>query len=127
MTQYNKMLRFIQKAFFCGLTIFSSLTGATWLSCISMNNQAYKVRPGIIIVNSIEPIFYPFSIKITKCSGSYNNINDPYAKICVPDVAKDANVRAFNLMSRTNETRHKKWHQTCKCRCRLYESVFNKK
>ena len=35
-----------------------------------------------------------------------NNINYPYAKICVPDVIKDLNVRVFNLMSRTNETRH---------------------
>ena len=22
-------------------------------------------------------------------------------------------------MSRTNETRHIKWHETCKCKCRL--------
>ena len=26
------------------------------------------------------------------------------------------NVKVFNLMSRTNETRHVKWHETCKCR-----------
>ena len=89
-----------------------------------MNNQVYKVRPEIISVNSNEPVFYPFSIKTSKCSSSYNNIN---AKICVPDVVKDSNVRAFNLMSRTNETRHIKWRQTFKCRCRLDESVCNKK
>ena len=92
-----------------------------------MNNQVYKVRPENISVNSNEPVFYPFSIKTIRCSSSYNNINDPYAKICVPDVVKDSNVRAFNLMSRTNETRHIKWRQTCKCRCRLDESVCNKK
>ena len=46
-----------------------------------MNNQACKVRTGIINVNSNEPIFYPFSIKTSKCSGSCNNNNDPYAKI----------------------------------------------
>ena len=50
---------------------------ATPLSCISMNNQACKVRPEIINVNSNEPVFYPFSIKTSKYSGSYNNINDP--------------------------------------------------
>ena len=79
-----------------------------------MNNQAYKVRPEIINVNSNEPVFYPFSIKTSKCSGSCNNINDPYAKICVPDVVKDLNVKVLNLMSRTNETRHIKWYETCK-------------
>ena len=49
---------------------------------------------------------YPYSIKVNKCRGSCNNINDPYAKICVPDNIKYINVKVFNLMSRTNETRH---------------------
>ena len=52
------------------------------LNCISMTNQKCKVRPEIINVNSDESVFYPFSIKISKCSRSCNNINDPYAK-CV--------------------------------------------
>ena len=73
-----------------------------------MKNQECKVRTGIINVNSNEPIFYPFSIKTNKCSGSCNNINNPYAKICIPDVIKDLNVKVFNLISRTNETRHMK-------------------
>ena len=45
-----------------------------------MANKECKVRPEIINVNSNEPVFYPFSIKTSKCSGSCNNINDPYAK-----------------------------------------------
>ena len=92
-----------------------------------MKNQESKVRPEIINFNSNEPVFYPFSIKTSKCRGSCNNINDPYAKICVPDVIKDLNVKVFNLMSRTNETRHIKWHETCKCKCRLDASVCNNK
>ena len=72
-----------------------------------MKNQEWKVRPQVINININNPISYPFSIKINKCSGSCNNINNPYAKICVPDVIKDLNVKVFNLMSRTNETRHK--------------------
>ena len=34
-----------------------------------------------------------------------NNINDPYARVCVPDTVKNLNVKVFNLMSRTNESR----------------------
>ena len=49
--------------------------------------------------------FFQFSIETSKCSGSCNNINYPYAKICVPHV-KNLNIKVFNLMSRTNETRH---------------------
>ena len=113
--------------FFVGLTVLSGLTNVNSLSCISMNNQACKPRPEIVNVSSNEPVFYPFSIKISKCSGSCNNINDPYAKICYPDSVKDLNVKLFNLMSRTNETRHIKWHETCKCKFRLDASVCNNK
>ena len=71
-----------------------------------MTNKECKERPKILNVNSNEPVFYPFSSKTSKCSGTCNNINDPYAKICVPDAVKDLNFKVFNLMSTINETRH---------------------
>ena len=67
-----------------------------------MKNQGCKTRPQIVNVNSNNPMFYPFSIKISKCSGNCNNINNPCAKICVPDIIKNLNFKVFNLMSRTN-------------------------
>ena len=83
------MIHTCQKKHSYIIYLISSLVSTTPLSCISMNNQACKVRPEIINLNSNEPVFYPFSIKTSKCSGSCNNINDPYAKICVPDIVKN--------------------------------------
>ena len=121
-----KIFSFVKKVFVLGLTVLSSsLTGA--LNCVSMNNQECKVRPKIADVNSNNPNFYPFSIKVNKGSGNCNNINDPYAKLCVPDTVKDLDVRVFNLMSITNETRHIKWHEACKCICRLDKIICNSK
>ena len=80
-----------------------------------MNNHECRVRPQIVSVNSKEPVFFPFSIKGSKCSGSCNNINDPYAKLCGLDVVKNLNVKVLNLMSITNETKHIEWHEMCKC------------
>ena len=125
-----KIFGFVKKVFFVGLTILSSFTNANSLnaiplSCISMKNQECKVRPEIINVNSNEPVFYPFSIKTSKCSGSCNNINDPHAKICVPNVIKNLNVKVFNLMSRTNETRYTEWHETRKCECKFGANICN--
>ena len=37
------------------------------------------------------------------------------------------NVKVFNLISRTNETRYIKWHETYKCKRRLHASVCNKR
>ena len=120
------MFRFVKKVFVLGLAVLRSIiTGA--LNCISINTQKFKVRPKIADINSNNPIFYPFSIKINKWRGNCKNINNPYAKICVPDTIKDLNVRVFNLMSRTNETRHIEWHKTCKCICRLDKIICNSK
>ena len=104
-----KIFRFVKKVFFVGLTILSSFTNANSLnaiplSCISMNNQECKTRPQVVNVNGDEPVFFPFSIETSKCSGSCNNINYPYAKICVSDIIKNLNVKVFNLMTRTKET-----------------------
>ena len=46
------MFGFIKKIFLTGLSVLSSLTSATPLSCNSMNNQECKVRPEMINVNS---------------------------------------------------------------------------
>ena len=121
------MIRFIKKCFFIGSLLLSNIVSTISLSCISMNNQACKARPEIININSNNPVFYPFSIKTSKCCGKCNNINDPYAKMCIPDVVKDLNVKVFHLMSRTNETKHIKWHETCKCESRLDAIVCNNK
>ena len=86
------------------------------LKYASLNNQKCKISPEIINLNTNEPLFYLYSIKINRCQGSCNTINDPYAKICVPDNTKNTKVKVFNLMSRTNETRHMKWHKTSNCR-----------
>ena len=90
-----------------------------------MNNRECKIRPQVVSINSKESIFFPFCIKASKCSGSCNNINNPYAKLCVSDVVKNLNVKVFNLMSRTNETRHMEWYETCRCKRRLDASVNN--
>ena len=121
------MFRFVKKIFISTIMFFSSLSSINALECISMKNQECKVRPEIVNINSNNPIFYPFSVKINRCSGNYNNINDPHARICVPDTVKKLNVKVFNLMSLTNETRHIKWYETCKCICRLDKIVCNSK
>ena len=76
------------------------------------------MRPQIVNVNSNEALFYPCSIQVNKCSGSCNDISDPYAKLCVPDIDKKINVKVFNLVSRTNETRYIEWYETFKCKCK---------
>ena len=124
------MFEFIKKVFF-DMTFFSvngiifGPTSVNYLEYGSMRNQECKIRSKIIDVNNDGSLFYPFSIEVNKCSGSCNSINDPYAKLCVPDIIKNINVKVFSLVSGINETRHITWHETCKYICRLSASVFN--
>ena len=60
-------------------------------------------------------MLFPFNIEISKCSGSCNSINYPYAKSFVPDFVKNLNVKVFNLMWGTNEIRNREWIETCNC------------
>ena len=100
------MFGFLKQIFISTIMLFSRLPNVNLLECISMKNQECKVRSEIVNINSNDPIFYPFSIKINKCSGNCNNISNPYARICVPDTVKNLNVKAFNLISLTNQTSH---------------------
>ena len=94
------MFGFVKRIFVSTMMFFGcNLSSVNPLECVSMNNQECKVRPEIVNVNSNEPVFYPFNIKTSKCSGSCNNINDPYAKLRVPDVkVKVFNLIVFNLI-----------------------------
>ena len=97
------MFGFVKKVFVVAITFFS----CNALECVSMNNQEGKIRPQMLSINCDNIFFYPYSIQVNKCSGSCNNIiNNPYAKLCVPDVVKNINVKVFNLVSKTNKMRH---------------------
>ena len=78
-------------------------------------------------VNGDDPAFFLYSVKTSKSRDSCNNINNPIAKSCVPDVVKNFNVKAFNLVSGINETRRIEWHEMCKSKGRLNSSVCNNK
>ena len=84
------MFGFAKQIFVSAMKFFGcNISCVNSLKCASANNQECKVRPEIININSNELLFYPYSININKCSGSCNNINDPYSKMCVPDVVKN--------------------------------------
>ena len=76
------MFRFVKRIFVSTIMFFGNLSNVNPLECVSKNNQEWKVR--LEIVNA--PMFFPFSIKTSKCSG--NNINNPYAELCVSNVVK---------------------------------------
>ena len=81
------MFGFVKQIFVS--TMFFGCNVSNSLKCVSISNQECRIRPEIINIGSNEPSFYPYSIKVNKCSGRCNNISDPYSKLCFPDVVEN--------------------------------------
>ena len=82
-------------------------------------------RPKILDVNESigEALFYPNNVLVNKCSGSCDTLDDPTARLCVPNIIKNVNMKVYNFLMRLNETRNVLWHESCKCVFRLNSSV----
>ena len=99
------------------------------LECVSVVNQKCMPRPKILDVNEGvgEALFYPDNVLVNKCSGSCDALDNPVAKLCVPNIIKRINMKVYNFLMRLNETRNVLWHESCKCVFQLNSSVCNSK
>ena len=93
------------------------------LEYVSNLNQECIPRPKILDVG--KALFYPYNVLVNKCSRSCNALDDPMAKLCVPNIIKRVNMKVYNFLMRLNETRNVLWHKSCKCVCRLNSSACN--
>ena len=99
------------------------------LECVSVVNQKCMPRPKILDINEGvgEALIYLYNVLVNKCSGSCDTLDDPMAKLCVPNIIKGINMNVYNFLMRLNETCSVLWHESCKCVCRLNSSVCNSK
>ena len=64
-------------------------------------------RPKILVNEGVgEALFYRYNVLVNKCSGSCDTINNPMAKLCVPNIIKGINMKVYNFLTRLNETRN---------------------
>ena len=110
------------------ISLFNILKVKT-LECVSVINQKCIPIPKILDVNEGvgEALFYPYNVLVNKCSESCNTLDNPMAKMCVPNIIKRINLNAYNFLIRLNETRNVLWHESCKCVFKLNSSVCNNK
>ena len=72
------MFGFINKMFIVLLT--SLVNASNDAKCVSLSNQKCEIQPTLINLHpnecSKELHYYPFAIKLDKCVGSCNTLND---------------------------------------------------
>ena len=90
--------------------------------CLLLKNQKRAIRK-VVVDNDY--ITFPYKIKVDECVGSCNDVENPYFKVCLPDVVK--NIKSLGLISDQTMFKNISFYQSFKCGCLLDEKVCNNK
>ena len=67
--------------------------------CIKLSNQKCKTQPTLSNLHpneySQEFRYCPFTVKLDRCVGSCNTLNDLFNKICIQNKTEDLNFKYF--------------------------------
>ena len=107
------------------VVVLSSIANASNdAKCVLSSNQKCKIQLTLINLHtneySQEFHYYPFSVKLDRCVGSCNTLNDSSNKVCVPDKTEDLNLSVFNLTKGINESKTLTKHISCYCKCKFH-------
>ena len=75
-------------------------------------------------MNSQEFHYHPFAVKLDRCVGSCNTLNDLSNKVCIPNKTEDLNLSVFNMIIAINESKNLKGI-SCKCKRELNGTKCN--
>ena len=93
--------------------------------CISLSNQKCEIQPTFINLHpneySEEFHYYPFTVKLDKCVGSCNTLNDLPNEVCVPNKTEDLNLNMLNMITGINESKTLTKHISCECKCKFHK------
>ena len=103
--------------------------GYNHTKCITLSNQKYMIRPTLINLHpnkySQEFHYYPFAVKLDRCVGSCNTLNDVSNKVCAPNKTEDLNLSLFNMITGIHESKSLTKDMSCKYKCRFDARKFN--
>ena len=112
------------KKIFIGL-LSSIVDASNQTKFISLSNQKCKIQPTLINLHpneySQEFHYYPFAVKLDRCVGSCNTLNDLSNKECITNKIEDLNLSVFNMITSINDSKTLTKHILRECKCKLME------
>ena len=63
--------------------------------------------------------YYPFVVKLDRCVGRCNTLNDLSDKVHVPNKIEDLNLSVSNMITGINESKTLTKHISCECNCKF--------
>ena len=108
---------FLFKKIFSRLLTSVVVSASSHRKCVSLSNQICKIQPTLINLYPNEYKqelgYYPFAVKLDRCVGSCNTLNDLSNKVCVPNKTGDLNIHVFNMITEINEWKMLTKHVSC--------------
>ena len=92
------------------------------------SNQKWEIHPTLNLhPNEYSWKFhsYPFSVKLNKCVGSCNTLNDLSSRVCIPNKKEDLNLRLFSMITGINESKTSAKHLSCEFKCKFDGTICN--
>ena len=90
--------------------------------CVSLSNLKCEIQSTLINLHpneySQELHYYPFAVKLDKCVGSCNTVNDLSNKVCLLNKIKYLNIHVFNMITGKNVSKIliRDISRECKCK-----------
>ena len=96
---------------------------SNYTKCILLSNQKCEIQPTLINLQpneyKQELNCYPFAVKLDRCIGSCNTLNDLSNKVCIPNKTEDLNLSKFNMITEINQSKILTKDISCECKCKL--------
>ena len=106
---------------FMGILI-SIVNASNHTKYVSLSYQKCEIQPTFINIHpteySQEFHYYPFTVKLDKCVGSCNTLNDLSNIVCVPNKTEDLTLNVFSMITGINESKKLTKH-ICECKCKF--------
>ena len=96
-------------------------------NCVFLSNQKWEIQSTLINLypNEYNQELHYYAVKLDKCVGSWNTLNDLRKKVCVPNKTEDLNIYVFNIIRGKNETNIWIKDISYKCKCKSDGRKFN--
>ena len=88
------------------IVFLSSIVNASnHTKCFSLRNKNGTFNLLLLIYILINAVDYPFSIKLGRCLGSCNTLNDLSKKISILNKTESLNLSVFNMIAGISESK----------------------
>ena len=93
------------------------------MDIIIENVSPWEIQFTVINLNpneySQERHYYSFTVKLNRCVGSCNTLNELSNKVCVSNKTEELNLSVLNVITAMSESKILTKHTSCKCKCKF--------